>query len=137
MLTRTAILETITVPGCVGSVPRARAFVGSLLGPDDPRGEAARLLVSELVTNAVVHSDSRHPGGTVTVLVTEGEGGLRVEVIDEGSAHTVPVVMDDVLATQGRGLLLVQSLADEWGYFRDSVGTTVWFHLGAGPGRRG
>jgi serine/threonine-protein kinase RsbW len=129
MLTRTAILETITVPGCVGSVPKARAFVASLMGPDDPRGEAARLLVSELVTNAVVHSDSRLPGGTVTVLVSEVADGLRVEVLDQGSAYSVPVVRDDVLATQGRGLLLVRSLAEEWGYARDSLGTTVWFRL--------
>ena len=134
MLTSTAVLERMTVPGCVGSVPRARAFVTGLLAPEDPRGEAAQLLVSELVTNAVLHSDSRRPGGTVTVLVTEGEDGLRVEVIDEGSVHSVPVVRDDVLATQGRGLLLVQSLAEEWGYSRDSLGTTVWFRLG--PRRR-
>jgi anti-sigma regulatory factor (Ser/Thr protein kinase) len=131
MLTSTAVLETMTVPGSVGSVPRARAFVTGLLAREDPRGEAAQLLVSELVTNAVIHSDSRRPGGTVTVLVTEGEDGLQVQVIDEGSAHSVPVVRDDVLATQGRGLLLVQSLAEEWGYFRDSLGTTVWFRLGA------
>jgi hypothetical protein len=52
-------------------------------------------------------------------------------VIDEGSARNVPVVRDDMLATDGRGLFLVQSLADEWGFLQESCGTTVWFHLAA------
>jgi hypothetical protein len=36
-----------------------------------------------------------------------------------------------MFATNGRGLFLVQSLADEWGYLRDPCGTTVWFRLAA------
>ncbi len=129
MLTAAAVLGKTTVPGHVKSVPRARAFVGSILGPADPRGDTARLLVSELVTNAVQHSESRRPGGAVTVTVIEVAGGIRVEVTDDGSALSVPVVRDDVFATHGRGLFLVQSLADEWGYLRDGLGTTVWFCL--------
>jgi anti-sigma regulatory factor (Ser/Thr protein kinase) len=131
MLTGTAVLGTATVPGCVQSVPEARAFVDGILGPGHPRGDVARLLVSELVTNAVQHTHSRRPGGTVTVVLIELGGSLRVEVIDEGSLCSVPVVRDDMLATDGRGLFLVQSLADEWGYQRDPCGTTVWFRLTA------
>jgi hypothetical protein len=41
------------------------------------------------------------------------------------------VVRDDVFATDGRGLFLVQSLADEWGFQRESDSTTVWFRLAA------
>lgn len=131
MLTGTAVLGKATIPGREQSVPEARAFVGGVLGPGDPRSDVARLLVSELVTNAVQHTLSRRPGGTVTVVVIELAGSLRVEVIDEGSARNVPVVRDDMLATDGRGLFLVQSLADEWGFLRESCGTTVWFHLAA------
>ena len=131
VLTGTAVLGKATIPGREQSVPEARAFVGGVLGPGDPRSDVARLLVSELVTNAVQHTLSRRPGGTVTVVVIELAGSLRVEVIDEGSARNVPVVRDDMLATDGRGLFLVQSLADEWGYLRESCGTTVWFHLAA------
>ena len=36
-----------------------------------------------------------------------------------------------MFATDGRGLFLVQSLADEWGYEQESCGTTVWFRLAA------
>jgi anti-sigma regulatory factor (Ser/Thr protein kinase) len=131
MLTGTAVLGTATIPGREQSVPEARAFVDGILGPAHPCGDVARLLVSELVTNAVQHTHSRRPGGTVTVMVIELAGSLRVEVIDEGSAWNVPVVRDDMFATDGRGLFLVQSLADEWGYLRDPCGTTVWFRLAA------
>jgi anti-sigma regulatory factor (Ser/Thr protein kinase) len=131
MLTSTAVLGQATIPGRERCVPEARAFVDALLGPGQPRAEVARLLVSELVTNAVQHSESRRPGGSVTLVVTDLAGGLRVEVIDEGSAHSVPVVRDDLCGTHGRGLFLVQSLADDWGYLRDGDGTTVWFRLGS------
>src|SRR5579859_6911405 len=129
MLTGTAVLGTATIPGREQSVPEARAFVDGILGPGHPRGDVARLLVSELVTNAIQHTHSRRPGGTVTVVVIELAGSLRVEVSDEGSARSVPVVRDDMLASDGRGLFLVQSLADEWGYLQDLGGTTVWFRL--------
>lgn len=89
----------------------------------------ACLLVSELVTNAVQHTESRRPGGVVTVTILDVTGAIRVEVTDEGSARSVPVVKDDVLADSGRGLFLVQSVADDWGYQHDSPGTTVWFRL--------
>jgi anti-sigma regulatory factor (Ser/Thr protein kinase) len=131
MLTGTAVLGKATIPGREQSVPEARAFVDGILGPAHPCGDVARLLVSELVTNAVQHTHSRRPGGTVTVMVIELAGSLRVEVIDEGSACKVPVVRDDMLGTDGRGLFLVESLADEWGYLRDPCGTTVWFRLAA------
>ncbi len=131
MLTSTAVLGKATIAGREQSVPEARAFVDSILGRGHPRGDVARLLVSELVTNAVQHTQSRRPGGTVTLVVIDLAGGIRVEVIDEGSACGVPVVRDDISATDGRGLFLVQSLADEWGYLSDRAGTTVWFRLAA------
>ena len=131
MLTTTAVLGRATIAGREQSVPKARAFVDSILGPGHPRADVARLLVSELVTNAVQHTQSCRPGGTVTLVVIDLAGGIRVEVIDEGCARSVPVVRDDVTATDGRGLFLVQSLADEWGYLCDGDGTTVWFRLAA------
>jgi anti-sigma regulatory factor (Ser/Thr protein kinase) len=129
LLTSTAVLGKATIAGREQSVPQARAFVDSVLGPGHPRGDVARLLVSELVTNAVQHTQSRRPGGTVTLVIIDLADGIRVEVSDQGSCRSVPVVRGDVLATDGRGLFLVQSLADEWGYLRDCSGTTVWFRL--------
>jgi len=94
--------------------------------------DAATLLTSELVTNAVLHSDSGKPGGTVTVVVLALPDGVLIEVSDDGSA-SAPVVKTDALAGEGQGLYLVQQMASQWGYRRDQAGTTVWFHLAAGP----
>jgi anti-sigma regulatory factor (Ser/Thr protein kinase) len=90
--------------------------------------DAATLLTSELVTNAIQHTDSGAPGGTVTVVIIGVPGGVLVEVVDDGSAGT-PVVKGDLYAAEGHGLFLVQQLAAQWGYLRDPAGTTVWFHL--------
>lgn len=134
---RTAILGSLTVPGRPEEVAAARAFVARLLragGKEqeaDP--EAATLLTSELVTNAILHTRSGAPGGSVTVVVVDMPDGVLIEVIDDGSA-SAPVVKGDLLAADGHGLFLVQQLTAQWGYLRDCAGTTVWFHLAPDPG---
>lgn len=113
-------------------VSGARAFVARTLAAADKTppldSDAATLLTSELVANAIQHTASGAPGGTVTIVVVDVPDGVLVEVIDDGSDGT-PVVKRDVLTTNGHGLLLVQQLAAQWGYLRDPAGTTVWFHL--------
>ncbi|MEE1756599.1 ATP-binding protein [Streptomyces sp. SP18CS02] len=84
----------------------------------------AELLTSELVTNALIHTDS---GAVVTATVTGSR--LRVEVRDfvsELPAPYVPVADD---GTHGRGLILVQALADAWGVKTHGVGKVVWFEM--------
>lgn len=124
-----AVLGRLTVPGRPSHVSDARALVTKVLGELHPKLDDAVLMVSELVTNAIVHSNSRQPGGTVTVTVLESVGGVRVEVADCGSELSAPVVRPNREAADGHGLFLVQSLADQWGYLRDEAGTTVWFRL--------
>jgi len=131
LMTGASVLASLTIPGRAEHVSEARKFVGKAIGADNPAADVAVLLTSEIVTNAVVHSDSRQAGGTVLLVVTEISGGLRVEVTDDGSDLTRPVVKGDVYASEGHGLYLVQSLADQWGYVRDETGTTVWFWLSA------
>lgn len=123
------IAGCLTIPGRPEHVCEARAFVAKALGEAHPLADVAVLLTSELVTNAVVHSKSRGAGGTVALMVIEMPGGLRVEVADDGSDLSIPVVKSDVLVSEGHGLFLVQSLADQWGYVRGEAGTTVWFWL--------
>jgi hypothetical protein len=94
--------------------------------------DAATLLTSELVTNAIQHTASGADGGAVTVVVIDVPDGVLVEVIDDGSPE-MPVVKGDLLATDGHGLFLVQQLSAHWGYLHDPGGTTVWFHLAADP----
>jgi anti-sigma regulatory factor (Ser/Thr protein kinase) len=95
--------------------------------------DVAVLLVSELVTNAVTHADdSAGPGPlpAVTMLVRCSGGALRVEVHDRSRDMPVPAspdVPDD--SETGRGLMLVDTLAGEWGYFRTPGGKAVYFTL--------
>jgi anti-sigma regulatory factor (Ser/Thr protein kinase) len=131
MMAGASVLASLTIPGRPEHVSEARACVSKAIGPENPAADAAVLLTSEIVTNAVVHSSSRCAGGTVTVLVTEIGGGLRIEVADNGSDLSTPVVKGDIYASDGHGLYLVQTLADQWGYIRDETGTTVWFWLSA------
>jgi anti-sigma regulatory factor (Ser/Thr protein kinase) len=125
-----AVLGSLAIPGRPEHVRQARAFAARVLAGLGPAAETAVLLTSELVTNAVRHSRSRAPGGTVTLVILEDRDGVRIEVTDEGSDTGVPVVKADTFASDGHGLMLVQSLAEQWGYLRSgAVGTTVWFQL--------
>jgi anti-sigma regulatory factor (Ser/Thr protein kinase) len=123
------VLGGLTIPGRPEHVREARAFVAKALGELHPYLDSAVLLTSELVTNAVMHSSSRCAGGTISILIVESRGGVRIEVADQGSDLSTPVVRGDIYTSDGHGLFLVQTLADQWGYLRDDNGTTVWCWL--------
>ena len=85
--------------------------------------ESVKLLVSELVTNSVVHAGS--DAEVAVVLTTDG---LRIEVSDQGSGVPAPRdAADD--ATSGRGLALVETLSSAWGVDVTDTGKTVWFEV--------
>ena len=110
------------------AVPEARRALRELLGQWGKHGQSdvAELLTSELVTNAIVHTDH-----DAVLTATVGPHGLRVEVRDFVARRPqlrIPVADD---GTNGRGLLLVQSLADAWGVRPHGVGKAVWFELEA------
>jgi anti-sigma regulatory factor (Ser/Thr protein kinase) len=127
-----SVLGSLTIPGRPEHVCAARSFVEKALDEASPATDAAVLLVSETVTNAVLHSNSRRPGGTVTITIIKVGGGTRIEVTDDGSEVSAPVVKGHGCVSGGHGLFLVQTLADQWGSARDDAGTTVWFWL-SGP----
>lgn len=131
----TAIRKRLTVPGGRHDQARAaRVFTTAALSAQHPCAAIAALLVSELVTNSMLHSDSRLPGGTITITVTGSPGRARVEVRDAGGT-SVPAVTDpgDGLAEGGRGLRLVSDLAARWGYRREPDGLLTWFEVRAEP----
>jgi anti-sigma regulatory factor (Ser/Thr protein kinase) len=134
--TRASVLGSLTIEGHPSQVSAARAFVTRTLAASHVKvdSDAATLLTSEVVTNAIQHTKSG-VDGSVTIVVIAIPRGVLVEVIDDGSAG-VPIVKGDLYAAEGHGLFLVQQLAAQWGYLRDPAGTTVWFHLPApdGPG---
>jgi len=87
--------------------------------------EAARLLVSELVTNCVLHAHS-----IITLAVDCDDSHIAVAVSDDGDG--LPRMRDDVADTDtgGRGLHLVAALAGEWGIQPGADGgKVVWFRL--------
>jgi anti-sigma regulatory factor (Ser/Thr protein kinase) len=85
-----------------------------------------RLLVTELVTNAVRHA--RAP--QVDVLVRVGPSGVRVEVADPGPGFEPAPRQEGHGAEGGWGLVLVDRLADRWGVARGDGRTRVWLELG-------
>jgi anti-sigma regulatory factor (Ser/Thr protein kinase) len=115
------------------SVPEARDWGRSLLslGGSSSILDDTLLLLSEVVTNAITHSDSAHSrSGQVTVQITRLGTTVQVEVADAGSSTTTPAVRTPALADDGgRGLWLVDTLADEWGFQHDETGGLVWFRL--------
>jgi len=125
------ILGSVTLPGRPGYVREARRLVAAAIGADHPRADTVLLLTSELVTNAVTHSRSRWPDGTVDVMVAAGVAGLLVAVTDDGSDASVPVIRNRPGAENGNGLLLVETLADAWGYLPRRGRTMCWFRLGS------
>ena len=91
----------------------------------DDATETAILLTSELVTNALVHGES-----PVTVAVSWSVEQIRVEVHDRSRYLPAPwpanIAVDD---EAGRGLLLVDTLATDWGFYRTPGGKAVYFTL--------
>jgi serine/threonine-protein kinase RsbW len=112
-------------PGVPAQVGEARRFLAAIL---DGRAslDDALLCLSELATNAVIHSNSGRPGGHYTVSAGLRPRRLRVEVRDQGGSWTKAEDRDD---PHGRGLLIVSKLAADWGRTGDSAGWTVWFEM--------
>jgi anti-sigma regulatory factor (Ser/Thr protein kinase) len=94
-----------------------------------------RLLVSELVTNAVRHAGLAS-GDRIRLLVQQHETVLRVEVHDPGVGFEPRAPVPDPARASGWGLYLVDELADRWGMDATRGGTRIWFELddGAAPG---
>jgi anti-sigma regulatory factor (Ser/Thr protein kinase) len=92
-----------------------------------------RLLVSELVTNAVRHAGLAR-SDRIRLLVDVGEGFVHVEVHDPGRGFEPTAPSPDPARASGWGLYLVEELADRWGVDGVGRGTRVWFELD-GPRR--
>ncbi|TDT32273.1 anti-sigma regulatory factor (Ser/Thr protein kinase) [Streptomyces sp. BK208] len=131
-------LEVRPDPSEVGRARRwARSrLAGSGIRADEPVAETLVLLVSELVTNAVVHTGR----SAVLRLVLPGpvtgeteEAVVRLEVEDASDRAPVPRCAGGE-ATGGRGLALVDGLADRWGWSREGTGKSIWCELDRSSG---
>lgn len=110
----------------------ARKFVGDVLASWGCAASAdvAQLMVSELVTNAVLHGHCHES----TVTVRDEEGSVKVIVTDP--EPTPPSVTDaGPLVPGGQGMNIVDALADRWGVEPCPTGKAVWFELGRANAR--
>jgi serine/threonine-protein kinase RsbW len=113
-------------PAIPAQVREARQFLSAILG-GRPAAADAILCLSELVTNATVHSRSREPDGHFCVRVQLHGSHLRVEVSDQGGLWAQPAHTNE---RNGRGLLIVDQLTRAWGRAgNDHAGWTTWFEM--------
>jgi anti-sigma regulatory factor (Ser/Thr protein kinase) len=122
--------------GRADQVAAARRFVSAALHVGSPLRDVTRLLVSEAVTNAVLHSASGGAGGRVTVEYELSERRLRVEVRDGGGDNGPRRRVHHLESVTGRGLELFEALSDRWGVDGGPSGRTVWFELDLAGARR-
>jgi anti-sigma regulatory factor (Ser/Thr protein kinase) len=121
-----AIIEELRLPGAPESVRQARAFTRRvLLAAEVParQADAAEVLVSELVTNALVHAAAAMLLVRVTATPT-----IRIEIEDRNRSlpHLGP---DAPTEPGGLGLVIVDRIADRWGADVRADGKVVWFEL--------
>jgi anti-sigma regulatory factor (Ser/Thr protein kinase) len=109
---------------------RARAWVRSQLAGQIPALAAsdAALLVSELVTNSVVHANVG-PRQALSVEVTTLDDRVRIAVTDPGSRLRPCMLAPDPETPGGLGLLVVDELCERWGVSHDLGPTCVWCEL--------
>jgi anti-sigma regulatory factor (Ser/Thr protein kinase) len=124
------------VPRETKNVASARRFVRDIatdwnVTEDVP--EIAELLVSELVTNAMVYGSTDAPApSAIRITVSREKDLMTVDVYD--SCIEIPRMRRaDPLDTSGRGLPIVQDLCHNWGWTLNAYGKSVWFQLVAWP----
>ena len=116
-------------PDAAAEARRAIAELRADLDP--PLMETLRLLVTELVTNTVRHTDC----DSLTLRVAIGKAAVLTEVVDRGprfdaDAALAAEQLDDRGPDTGWGLFLVQRLARDWGVTEEKHSKRVWFELG-------
>jgi anti-sigma regulatory factor (Ser/Thr protein kinase) len=109
-------------PATAASVRRARQFVVAQLdGESIDVRERVILMVSEVTTNAILHARS-----AFVVSMGTRKDTIRIEVTDAGFGEP-QVRTPGPYSTGGRGLQIVQHLADDWGVTGEGEGKSVWF----------
>lgn len=118
-------MSELRLPPSTESVPVARRFAREQLRQSRSDVDTVVLLVSEVVTNAVLHARSE-----VVLLIQQREDVTRIEVSD---ASPVPPRLHNFTAESatGRGLRLLDQLALRWGADSSGTGKVVWFEVGS------
>ena len=120
-----AATRALQLPPEPASIPAARHFaVEALHDLGSDRREEVELLVSELTTNAVLHA--RTP---LRLTLCRRGPRVRIEVGDGDRTPPLVNLRPDPLHPGGRGMCLVNSIADDWGIELAADGKTIWFEI--------
>ena len=112
------------------SVAEARRYLAALMADSAARPDAVTCL-SEVATNALLHSRSGRPRGEFTVIVRRGAAAWHVAVRDEGGPWKRGHGGD---GTSHRGLVIVAALTARWGIEGNGrAGRVVWFEIAEPP----
>ena len=125
------VQRLVTLPPAPDSAGHARRFVSDVLRASaaDAYVDTATLLTSELVTNGIVHAHT-----DLRLVVEATATWVRIEVSDDNPHLPTRREYDDTAVT-GRGLEMVELLADDFGMEPiEGDGKRVWFRLGVAPG---
>lgn len=110
--TSTVRIWELTCPGLFEEVGRARRWTREILA-DSPHADDAALIVSELGTNAVLHTASGNPGEAFNLTIARTPEAVTISVTDSGGTRSTPhIARPDEDSAHGRGLALVAVLAD-------------------------
>jgi anti-sigma regulatory factor (Ser/Thr protein kinase) len=126
--------QSWALPFALSAVRPARTNVTAVLrrhGLSQRVIDDARIVVSELVANAVRHARSI-PNVGLTLSLEVGGDAVRLAVTDGGSATLPTILHPPDLALSGRGLTIVRTLTSEWGVREGSDGNTVFGVLPVG-----
>lgn len=123
-----SVAASITLDSDPRNVGRARSVLREALTRSGAEHllDSAAVVLSEVVTNAFVHA-----GGSVRVDVSATADWVRVEVQDGSSSLPARRNYASTAGT-GRGVPLMDSMADRWGIAERPVGKAVWFEVGDG-----
>src|SRR3954453_6191027 len=122
---------TFSVDGGPQAPARARHALRDQFGPklDAELLELADLLLSEVVTNCVLHGAASAPGSSIEVFASIFPHVLWVEVSDGGPAFKHVPRLPSADVDSARGLYLVQQVASGWGITTRDAAASVWFEL--------
>lgn len=117
---------TMRLPASPDAISRARAFTREALvrWSCEHAVDDAALLVSEMVTNAIRHTD-----GKAVLALRREVGRVRISVTDTETRPPAPNLRPEPTATSGRGMHLVDALAAAWGVEPTGSGKTVWAEI--------
>ncbi|MGN6089389.1 MAG: ATP-binding protein [Actinomycetales bacterium] len=136
-LPATAAMSLLALPFLPGSVPVARRALRAALevsGVPPRICQDLDIVVSELVTNAIRYARPLpHNRVVVRWRVTQQPHDVVVGVLDGGATTRPRVTQASMAALGGRGLTIVETLADEWGVDQEDGATVVWARMALDP----